>query len=83
MPRYAYLALKMAIIESQREQQEIAAAARMTPPALSHALHGRRVLRPVEQKRLAEALQRSVDEIFPAAPPLPLPRPEKPTEAAS
>lgn len=60
------LPLKMAIHESGKTQKRIAIRARMSEPRLSLIVRGREQATPDEQAQLAKALQKSIDELFPA-----------------
>jgi hypothetical protein len=80
MPRPANLTLKIAIFADGRRQQDIASLAYIQPQKLSHAIYGRRELLPIEQKRLARILRRTVEELFPPLPDIPLPSYTPPVE---
>jgi transcriptional regulator with XRE-family HTH domain len=60
------VALKMAVLESGKEQGEIAALARIHFTRLSQIVRGRVNPTESEQLRLAGVLQKSVDQLFPA-----------------
>lgn len=60
------VALKTAIVQSGKKQKTIARLARLSEPRLSHFVRGRLVPDEDEQKRIAKAVDRSVNELFPA-----------------
>jgi hypothetical protein len=62
-------ALKIAIYNSDVEQGEIAALARMHYTRLSQIINGRVIPNKSEKLRLAGVLQRPVEELFPSTEP--------------
>lgn len=59
--------LKIALLESGKPQEDIAALARIHPTRLSQIVRGRVTATESERLRIAGVLQRSVDELFPEA----------------
>jgi hypothetical protein len=63
------IALKIAIVESQRTQREIAAEIRMPAPRLSKIVNGASDLSPAlnddERRALAALLGKPVEQLFP------------------
>lgn len=59
------VALKMAIFGSGKKQKRIAKLARISEAQLSHIIRGRRDADDGERDRIAKALDRPVDELFP------------------
>lgn len=59
------IALKVAIIESGRKQQDIARAAGIPETRFSHIVRGRIDATAKERERIARALGRSQDDLFP------------------
>lgn len=58
-------ALKVAIVQSQLPQHEVARRARIRETRLSHIVRGRVEPTEEERERLAKLLRRSQDELFP------------------
>lgn len=61
------MALKIAIVESQLSQVDIAEAAEIHESRLSQIVNGRRKPNPAEQKTLARLLKRKAADLFPEA----------------
>lgn len=59
--------LKVAIVQSGRSQNEIAAAAHMSSWRLSKIINGHAKVTPAERRRLARVLRRRVSEVFEVA----------------
>lgn len=59
-------ALKVAIVESDKHQREIARLTRIPETRLSHIVRGRMEATDKEREALARALHKSEDELFPA-----------------
>jgi transcriptional regulator with XRE-family HTH domain len=59
------VALKQAIVATQRTQQDIAREAKLHPTRLSQIIHNERTASPVERASLAAVLKKSESELFP------------------
>jgi transcriptional regulator with XRE-family HTH domain len=62
------LALKTAILASGKQQKRIARDTRIDETTLSHIVRGRREATEKEREKLARALGRRIDELFPSQP---------------
>lgn len=60
-------ALRVAIVQSEKEHQEIARLAKIHPARLSQIISNKVTASESERLRLAGVLQRTVSEIFPEA----------------
>lgn len=59
------MTLKIALLESGKSQEEIAALAKIHPTRLSQIVRGRATATESERLRIAGVLQRPLDELFP------------------
>lgn len=67
MPPTVNVALKVAIVQSQKQQRAIARRARLSETRFSHIVRGRIEPTSKEKERIAKALSCPVTDLFPVA----------------